>query len=191
MCRYLLDRVSLIVKASSGFTLLELIVALSIGATVVAASTQLLTQVYTIVPKTESSILAMRQVQTAGQWINRDAIMAQFITPADNLTYNLSTTPLVFTYVNWPSDTTKTVTYSVDNTTDPANWKLNRRMVVKDMTGQVISDNQTTVAHSITSIESQYIEPGGQDKKILTLTITARVENSSKTKVFKISPRSF
>jgi prepilin-type N-terminal cleavage/methylation domain-containing protein len=189
--RYLVNKVVSSFRDFRGFTLAELLVALAIGSTVAAASTQILTQAFIVVPKTEASILAMRHVQTAGHWIDRDATQAQVITPADNLTYDLSTTPLVFTYVNWISDTTKTITYSVDTVTDPANYKLNRRIVVRDQTGQVMSDNQMNVADSIISVQSQYVEPEGQDKKVLALTITARVENSSKTKVFMISPRSF
>lgn len=188
--RYLVNKVACFLRNCRGFTLLEVVIALSIGSLIVAASTQILTQVYTVVPKTQSSILAMRQVQVAGHWISRDATMAQGISITDNNTYNLSTTPLVFTHVNWASDNTTTLTYSVDTTTDPANYKLNRHVVVKDKNGNVLSDTQMQVADSIASISAQYIEPVGQDDKVLTVTITARVQSSSKTKVYEISPRS-
>jgi prepilin-type N-terminal cleavage/methylation domain-containing protein len=183
--RYLVNKVVVFFRDCRGFTLVELLVALSIGSMVVVASTQILTQLYIMVPKAETSMLAMRQVQFAGHWIDRDAITAQVITPADNLTHNLSTTPLVFTNINWVSDN-KTTIYSVG----PTN-KLTRRIIVSDKTGHVMSDNSTQVADSITSIQAQYVEPEGKDRKILTLTITAQVESAAKTKVYKISPRSF
>ena len=188
--RYLVNKVACFLRNCRGFTLLEVVVALSIGSLIVAASTQILTQIYTVVPKTESSILAMRQVQVAGHWISRDATMAQGINYTDNYTHDLSIAPLTFTHVNWSSDNTTTITYSVDTTTDPANYKLKRHVVIKDKNGSTLSDTQLQIADSITSIYAQYIEPVGQDNKVLTVTITARVQSSSKTKVYEISPRS-
>jgi prepilin-type N-terminal cleavage/methylation domain-containing protein len=169
-----------------GFTLVELLVAMAVGSIVIVGASQVLQQMFFLVPKAESSMLAMRQVEFAGHWIDRDTTMAQAITPSDNLSHSLSTTPLVISYSNW--DATKTtVTYSVD-----ANKILQRRIVVvSENTSSVISDSQMQIANSIYSIQAQYTQPAGMDRKALRVTIVATVGSASENRTFQTSPRSF
>jgi len=170
-----------------GLTLIELLIALAIGSVVMVGALAILNQLLVLVPKAENSMLAIRQVQTAGFWIDRDAMCSQVITPAPNL-FTLSTaTPLVISYVKW--DATKTtISYSVDT-----DRNLQRQLVVTDeRTGSLISSNGMHVADSITSITAQYYQPDpGNPRKILAVTITAQVGSSAETRVYQISPRSF
>jgi prepilin-type N-terminal cleavage/methylation domain-containing protein len=169
-----------------GITLVELLVALSIGSLLAVGVSQVLQQMFILVPKAENSMLAVRQVQFAGHWIDRDATMAQVITPTPNL-FTISTgTPLIISYVS--VDTTKTtITYSVDT-----NKKLQRQVVIiNEKTGSLISSSQTQVADSITSITAQYTQPAGQDRKILTTTIFSQIGSASENRTYQTSPRSF
>jgi len=169
-----------------GMTLIELQVAMAIGLLLVAGASQVLQQIYILLPRAESSMLAMRQVQFAGHWIDRDATMAQLITPSDNLTHTLSATQMLYiSYVNWNSENT-TVSYSVD-----ANNQLQRLEVVKNMSGATISSNQMQVADSITSLTAQYAQPVGMDRKALTVTIVAQLGSVSENRTYRTSPRSF
>ncbi len=173
-------------RTCRGLTLVELLVALAVGSLIIVGASKVLTQLFILVPKAESSMLAMRQVQFAGHWIDRDATMAQVITPTPNLFTISTATPLIISYVNW--DATKTtVTYSVDT-----NKKLQRNVVVtNEKTGSVISSSQIQVADSIASIKAQYTEPTGMDRKALKVTIVATVGSASENRTFQTSPRSF
>jgi prepilin-type N-terminal cleavage/methylation domain-containing protein len=173
-------------RSCRGVTLIELLIAMSIGSLVVVGSSQILTQLFVLVPKANYSAMAMRQVEFAGHRIERDTTMAQTITPTPDL-FTLSTsTPLVISHVDWNSDTT-TTTYSVNSS-----HALLRQEIVTNKSGVIISSNQTSIADGITSITAQYTEPDQyNDRKILTLTITAQVGNSSASRIFKISPRTF
>ena len=184
--RYL-DRKSLFTcTGSTGFTFVELLVAMGIGAMVAAGAVMVLSQIFILVPKAENNMLAIRQAQNAGSWIDRDAKNAQFITPTPNLFTVSTATPLVISYVNWNSENT-TVTYSVD-----AAHKLQRQIIVKDKNAVTISSNQIQVADSIASITAQYNQPDiNNPRKILTVTIIAQVGSSSETRVFEISPRTY
>lgn len=138
-------------------------------------------------------MLAMRQVQFAGHWIDRDALMAQIITPSDNLTHNLNdhVSTLVMSHVEWnPSDNTtlvKTVTYSL-----PADQKLNRTEVVTDeKTGAPESGGGVwQVADSITSLSYRVFRVTGSGM-ILTDNITAQVWSATENRTYTTRPRSF
>jgi prepilin-type N-terminal cleavage/methylation domain-containing protein len=174
-----------------GFTLVEVLVALAVGSIVVAGATQVLQQMFFLVPKAEGSMLAMRQVQFAGHWIDRDALMAQVITPTDNLTRNLNDhlSTLVMSHVEWnPSDNTtvvKTVTYFLGT-----DHKLIRTEVVTDeKTGAARSGGGVwQVADSITSLTFTVFKSVGL---ILTDNITAQVGGAIENRTYQTRPRSF
>jgi len=170
-----------------GLTLVELLVAMAIGSVVLVSALAVLNQLLLLVPKAENSMLAIRQVQNAGYWIDRDAISAQLITPTPALFTISTATPLVISYVKW--DATKTtITYTVDT-----DHNLKRQVVVTDeRTGSLISSSEMRVADSIYSITAQYNQPDpANPRKILTVTIVAQVGKSTESRVYKISPRSF
>jgi prepilin-type N-terminal cleavage/methylation domain-containing protein len=167
-------------KDSRGFTLVELLVALSIAGLLVSAASVTLNQLFSLVPAGENMMVAIRQVQDAGYWISTDGLQAQVITPGAS-----SGMPLTISWVKW--DATKTtVTFSLTN------GNLQRQEVVTyESTGNVKSSKQTQVAYSITSITAQYNQPDANNpRKILTITITAQIGSSNETRTYKISPRS-
>ena len=60
-----------------GFTLLELLVALSIAAFVTAAASMTIITMMRLTPKTNNWAIALRQVQNTGYWISRDVLSSQ------------------------------------------------------------------------------------------------------------------
>ena len=180
-------------RGRGGFTLIEVLVALAVGSIVMVGASQVLQQIYLLVPRAEASMLAMRQVQFAGHWIDRDALMAQKIIPSDNGTYNLNdhVSTLVMSHVEWnPSDNTtlvKTVTYSL-----PADQKLNRTEVVTDeKTGAPESGGGVwQVANSITSLSYRVFRVTGSGM-ILTDNITAQIWSATENRTYTTRPRSF
>lgn len=174
-------------RGSSGLTLVELLIAMGIGAAVLVGALAVLNQLLLLVPKAENSMLAIRQVQNAGYWIDRDATSAQLITPTPALFTISTATPLVISYVSWNATKT-TITYAVDT-----DHNLQRQVAITDeRTGNPISSSQMRVSDSISSITAQYNQPDPSNpRKILTVTITVQVGSSTETRVYKISPRSF
>jgi prepilin-type N-terminal cleavage/methylation domain-containing protein len=173
-------------RGSRGLTLVELLIALAIGSLVAVGALGVLNQLFVLIPKAQNGMLAIRQAQSAGYWIDRDGVSGQIITPTPSLFTLSAATPLVISSVNWNSDNT-IVTYSVDT-----NLKLQRQEVVKNKSGVTISSTLSQVADSISSITAQYDYPNpGDARKILTITITAQVGSATETRVYKISPRSF
>ena len=180
--RYLVKIIAVSRGGSTGFSLIEILVALFVGSLIAIGASQVLQQIYFLGPRAEDSMLATRQVQFAGDWVVRDALAAQVITPADNVTHNLNdhVTKLVLSHAHWTGENT-TITYSVD-----ANCRLQR----------AISENGTAtgniqIADNITSLTTLYKEPPGKDRKILTVTIVATVWGVSDNRTYQTAPRSY
>jgi prepilin-type N-terminal cleavage/methylation domain-containing protein len=76
-----------------GFTLVELLVALSIAAFVTAAASMTIITMMRLTPKTNNWAIALRQVQDAGYWISRDVLMSQTIVVGSGFTYLTLTQP--------------------------------------------------------------------------------------------------
>ncbi len=93
-----------------------------------------------------ADMLAVRQVQTAGDWVSRDGVQAQ---SADNISDNISTglgMPFTLKWSYWdtgaspPVNETHQVTYSLVNMPSGSLKQLQRHEVVKDKNGVTISD---------------------------------------------------
>jgi len=76
-----------------GFTLIELVVALSIAAFVTAAASMTIITMMRLSPQTNNWAIALRQVQDAGYWISRDVLMA------DNITVGGTGNPMFLTLI--------------------------------------------------------------------------------------------
>jgi prepilin-type N-terminal cleavage/methylation domain-containing protein len=76
----------IIAKTEKGFTLLELIIALAIGALVIGALGAALYQIFSVTDSNSHNLMAIRQVQDAGYWISRDVQQSKtdYITIDDN-----------------------------------------------------------------------------------------------------------
>ena len=89
-----------------GFTLIELTVALAIACVLGAGMGTLIFQTSTTSASSTARMVAVKQVESAVHWINRDAQQAQKIEPqsAPDL--------LKLTWVSWEDDVTYVVTYT-------------------------------------------------------------------------------
>ena len=125
-------------KNQRGFTLLELILAITIGSLIIAGITAAIFQVFIGNARTSSHMTAVRQVQNAGYWVSHDAQMAQSVVLAKNATGF----PLKLSWVDWDGRSYN-VTYTV------ANGQLSRQYVVKNALGVVTTDTTTNVARYI------------------------------------------
>ena len=99
-------------RSERGFTLIELLVVLAISAVITIAAGMATVQVISVTRNSNDNMTVIRQVQSAGYWISRDALMAEYASvgsnPEDFLTLN---------WTEWSHDEDEdsiyhTVTYS-------------------------------------------------------------------------------
>lgn len=79
-------RLKSIHKNQKGFTLIELIVAIAITALIIGVIVMSIFQVFIVNALSSNHMLAVRQVQNAGYWINHDVQMAQSVATDDGAT---------------------------------------------------------------------------------------------------------
>ena len=87
-------------RNEKGFTIVELVIAVSISVLVTGAAAMSTFQVLKVTQRNNDQMTVVRQVQNAGYWISRDAEMAQSA-QTDNLT---PPDFLVFNWTSWDLD---------------------------------------------------------------------------------------
>jgi prepilin-type N-terminal cleavage/methylation domain-containing protein len=154
-----------------GFTLLELLVGITIAAFVVAAASMTIITMMRLTPKTNNWAIALRQVQDAGYWISRDVMMSQgeiFVDPVPD-------TFLRFIQPHQDPDPDITIDYEFENI-NGEQW-----LVRTESTG-----GQTAIATDISISDTHanyYDDPDDQDGGTLTFTITATSGTAEVTRV--------
>lgn len=168
-------KVSFLRKGSKGLTLVELILALAIGSMVIAGASATMRQLFLTGASNENYMIAVRQVQDAGNWISRDAIMAQEITPDDGATGF----PLTISWAEWGTGLVTTISYTLTGDS------LSRQQITNGTTTQFV------VARYITSAEAEFpTVEGAVVEDVLKVTVTAEVGTATETRIYKVKPRS-
>ena len=164
-----------------GFTLIELLIAITIMVAASGAAGAAIFQVLRNNQRNSDYMTVVRQVQSAGYWINRDAGMAQ------SVTVNLTLPDfLILSWTEQNSGDPYEVTYILE---DMPEGQLKKMLRNQSING---TDNTTTLV-------AQYIDPDPQKTScnltsgILTLTVTSTVSDGSltqsETRIYKVVPR--
>ena len=162
-----------------GYTLVELLVAMTIMVAASGAAGAAMFQIFRNTERNNDYMTVVRQVENAGYWISRDAQMAQSVaTEPDFLT------------ISWTEDVTgdpiyHSVTYSVEDLTDGIG-KLKRNHVSSGG-----ADEDTLVAQYI------YYDPTDVDntskvnyeEPVLTVQLTSIFDETVETREYKIAHR--
>lgn len=167
-------------RNESGFTFIELLVALAIVALITGAAGAATLQLFASTERSNDHMTAVRQVQNAGYWISRDALMAES-------TDNVTTPPdfLVLNWTEWDYDEDSIyhrVTYSFQDLSDG----IGKLIRTHEINGEVSA--QTLVAEYI------YYNPDDPDNptkasyesSVLTMQIAASIGEASEIREYEI-----
>ena len=199
--------VRLIHKNQRGITLIEIIVAVAIAGIIAGGTATTIYQTVSGNARNGSHMTAVRQVQTAGYWISRDAQMSQTIDsdPEDDL-LTPGTEVLILSWEGWEdecwvgSTDTCVDSHEVRYTYDAASEKLWRLETITtaqyDSDGDPVvpqpdpQDSITFIADHITPIDAEDIII---NENKLTVTITASVTSwvgeAVEQRTYEITPR--
>ena len=167
-----------------GYTLVELIIAITIMALVTAAAGGAIFQVFRNIERNNDHMTAVHQVQNAGYWISRDAQMAESVI-TDNLTLPDF---FILNWTEWDDDGDPiyhSATYSLEDLTNSIG-KLKR-----SHWSSAGANEQTQIAEYI------YYDPDdvndtskvSYQKPVITVQLTALFEESLETREYKIKRR--
>jgi prepilin-type N-terminal cleavage/methylation domain-containing protein len=141
-----------------GFTLVEVLVGMTIMVLVLGAASMTIITMLRLSPRTNNWAVALRQVQNAGYWISRDVQQSKTIVVGTGSTFlTMSQTQIV------PPD--KTVTYQFQ---DMPAGELKRLMRNDSIDGLILVSEYISVSGSDTNAVYN------SDNRTLTFTITAR-----------------
>ncbi len=166
-----------------GFTLIDLLMAVTITVLVSGAAGAAIFQVFRNTQSNSDRITAVRQVQNAGYWISRDAGMAQSVTVTANLTLPDF---LVLSWIEIGSGDEYEVSYIFEDMPENPFKRLLRNQSVNG------GDKTTTLVAQYINSDPEKTS-GNLTAGILTLSVTATVSNGpltqSETRFYKIIPR--
>ena len=174
----------MIKRDQRGFTLIEILVTMSVVALIAGAAGMATVQGVNITQHSNDQMTVIRQVQNAGSWISRDAQMAEQLTIDNNPeTANF----LILNWTEWDADKPKhsvyhSVTYSLEDIAGDI-AKIKRTHWSSEG-----ANEQTLVAEYI------YYNPGDPDNTtkasyqnpVLTMQIAASLGEARETKEYRI-----
>jgi len=174
-------------RSESGFTFIEFLVVMAIVAIIAGAAGATTLQLFASTERSNDHMTAVRQVQNAGYWISRDALMAES-------TDNVTTPPdfLILRWTEWDKDKKKpsiyhSVTYSFQDLSDEIG-KLKRQHLIHDADGDEIGNKTTLVAEYI------YYNPDDPDNttkanyenSVLTVQIAAAIGEANEIREYRV-----
>jgi prepilin-type N-terminal cleavage/methylation domain-containing protein len=161
-----------------GFTLVELLVAMAVASIIAAAIGTTTAQVFNLNTRTSNHMVAVRQVQSAGYWVSRDAQMAQSISAPSPSGF-----PLTLSWVDWDG-TPHSVVYSIVE---------NHFRRTYGATESVIASHIDNSDPSLTRCDFVDTDGDGINDKVV-FTVTATVGSGSRaqseTRTYEVNPRS-
>ncbi len=186
-----MKRLKRFLKGQRGFTLVELLIAMTIGSLVVTSAIAIMAQLLWVTPRNSSYAAAFTQVQNAGNWISRDALMAQEVNPDG--------APDVLITLQW--------TVGREDGSGDTIFELHQAIyTLEGSSGELGEQKELRRAHSVwdtvgetfvlqdTTLVAEYIDPSTNSNwddtnKELIVIITAQVGEKTATRTYGINPR--
>jgi prepilin-type N-terminal cleavage/methylation domain-containing protein len=163
-------------KGQKGLTLLELVVALSIAALIVAAATGVIIHLLNT-SEASNRMVACRQVQTAGYWISKDGVQAQRV--------NITAPPdfLILEWTEWEGNGSYRITYFLEDMPSGSSKQLKRIEEVNGTEGAAL-----IIATSLVPEETS-CSWTSDEKQSFAFKVTAKVGEQTETRIYEITPR--
>ena len=179
-------KLSLINKGQKGFTLIELMIAIAIGGLIASSVTMTIFQIVDSSGRTSNHMTAIRQVQSAGYWVSRDAQMAQQAPAIVEDSGELQSITLDWT--DWDGNVYQVI-YTLEDMSVGSLKELQR-----------VEDKDTgTGTITETTIVAEFIDPDPANTSCeytngkLTFTVTVQVGAGSaaqiETRIYEVIPR--
>ena len=168
----MLQILRLVNRRQGGFTLIEILVALAITGFIGASITTAIVQVMKVNALGNNHVIAVKQVENAVYWINRDVRMSQTIQPGGGSGF-----PLNLTWVEW-GGTTHQVAYTLQN-------------------GELIRSSSVNATPPVVMIVARYISSNADNTNcqysngVFNFKVTASVSGfrpASKTRLAQVIP---
>jgi prepilin-type N-terminal cleavage/methylation domain-containing protein len=173
------------VKTQRGFTLVELVMAMGVGALIAAAAGTSIYQVINVNSRSTARMTAIKQVENAVDSISRDAEMAQFAENAAPVSsHSIGTSPDLT--VTWDHST-------FGGTMGSATYAQNGNTLQRTFTPSGGSATTNTVAQHIdfgSGATTWSFSNSIQTGPLLSFKVTATVNGISESRSFQIVPRS-
>ena len=175
-------------KNQRGFTLVELMVAISVSSIIVVGSLIILHHMTTVSAEHRDETLAILNVQYVGFWISEDVVQAQSVDLGNPGGMGF---PLTIRWTEWDGDENK-ITYGVEGMIDEIGrnlWQLKR-------THEVRAQGEGTWVNYGTSVIAKYLDPASTRcfwdatmNDVLVLEVTARIDRNEANSTYQIHPR--
>jgi len=168
-------------KGESGFTIIEVLVAIFISAIIVTGAGMTTIQIIKGSQHSSDWTTAIRQAQNVGYWVSYDALMAQTITIGDDPETG-DDEFIIVAWKDWESGDTHDIRYVWLDSADSLK-KLSRKQVTKDKDGVEIGNKTTFVADNI------YTATLSWQDGAWTLSVETHSGDKSVSREYKINQR--
>jgi prepilin-type N-terminal cleavage/methylation domain-containing protein len=182
-------------KYQKGFTLIETLIVVAISSIIAVIITSSISQLIMVNSSNKNHMEAIKQVENALHYINRDVQVAQTIilsTKQSDGSYEQNTTQnftfdltqgdnLTLNWVEWSDNINK-----IEYTLNSDQHTLHKKITLTDHSNQTISD--LTLARYITEAKGSW-DVNGEGYWVFTLNLTATIGQESETRILNTIPR--
>jgi prepilin-type N-terminal cleavage/methylation domain-containing protein len=184
-------------RSQPGFTLVEIVVALSVAALVLVGVAALMYYMVVGVGKQSDQVTARLQVQYVSFWIGEDVVQAQEIVvenSAGNAALGMKGFPLTITWQGDNGNNNDVVYYFQDTGQSP--WQLTREHKVNGAIVGNLTVSEYLVPWSLVGKKDEgtwgnitNVGNATNPKYMLNLTVSAQVDQAEASGTYEISPR--
>jgi len=165
-------------SGQEGFTLIEIMISLVIGAVLFGGAIAILNQMTGEHDRASKDMTAVQQVESAGFWVSRDAFIAQTVTTGEYAGF-----PLELAWQDWDFDASGNVV------NHKVVYSLSGNSIQRTQSRNGVIEKQSAVASNINTDSAKTSCSYDDTVNIINLKLTATVETTSKSQEYQIKPR--